>query len=740
MQVRFPKLVTSYATPPQSEFSCAPCSVYRKAETSSKRWTYLSANKPKKQIQCFVEDSSATLASTGQQEEQSAPDNSLNISKRTFSLKNSEASVVSLGAIFSGKVADDESFDIVAIQGDGKVRRLSSELDIERWSVDASSPQDLVDKSAQSGKLETISGFFISFDDARKSLFKRRHDLLATVMSQGQLSTILVLVQKPSTATELLPNDVYISFFSIPADHSTPAMGLKHLTTIRPPTPAELKKRLPCSEMQWEISASTGHLTLSYPNGVINYDLSAYAPNVSSQLTFADNDAKLTSALSLSPQILMGVRSESSVALYNTRYQSSQAEIPMDVVQSAAVPDKSRKNVIGGLRLVSFFSKLSLVIGVYGNSLLAFDIGPSSLEQITGSHKRTHEGLLIHAIGRGLNSAKTVPPSSIDQAMLEKLLKGKGLEQWTQNSIKGPGTLIQTLVDSKPSLRYLLQLLRSSVDLPPAELVHGMRIVLDIARRYSQNPDSSLPETPKKGELSIPTPSKQLSKPENPSVSKTSSYSGAEALLINAVACFNLTLARLQMLPRSVVTSDIRAILSNSDTLAIIHHLRHALVMGGHTASFSSSSSNGLPHGEEVARSQSGKIPTLSLSTIVDMLIVCVDAVGPGGWISAAAFAGDSDTSDKVEASTLIAEVKSEVAAALAGVGEAVQLKGLLREMLRVGESTSSDSNSTAADGVLQGKTKVSKSTGEIRNRSTREIGYMKRRAVGKYSFERLEV
>lgn len=690
-------------------------------------------NKPKKQIQCFVEDSSASLTSAGQQEEQAAPDNSLNISKRTFSLKNSEAPIVSLGAISSGKETDDEGFDIVAIHGDGKTRRLSSDLDVERWSVQASPSKEVIDKSTQSAKFETVAGFLIGFDDARKSLFKRRHDLFAAVMSQGQLSTILVLVQKPAAVTKLLPNDICVSVFSIPADHATPAMGLRHLMTIQPPTSNDIKGRLSAEDMQWEISASTGYLTLSYPNGVINYDLSAYAPKVSSQLTFTNDDVELSSTLSLSPQTLMGVRADSSVAIYNTRYQSLQAEIPLDLVQSVAVSDKSRKNLTGGLRLVSSFSKLSLVIGVYGHSLLAFDVGSSSLEQLTGSHKRTHEGLLIHAIGRGLNSAKSAPPSSIDTTILEKLLKGEGLEQWTQNSVKGPGTLIRTLVDSKPSLRYLLQLLRSPVDLPSDELVHGMKIVLDIARRYSQNPDSSLPETPSKGEMSIPTPSKQLSKPENPSVSKTPSYSGAVALLINAVACFNLTLARLQMLPRSVVTSNIRAILSNSDTLAIIHHLRHALVMGGHTASFSSNSSNGLSPEEEGARAQSGKIPSLSLSTIVEMLTVCVDAVGPGGWISAAAFAGGSDTSGNDEATTLIAEVKSEVAAALAGATEATQLKGLLREMIRLGEST-------GVDGVPQDKTKVSKSTGETRTRSTREIGYMKRRAVGKYSFERLAV
>jgi hypothetical protein len=35
-------------------------------------------------------------------------------------------------------------------------------------------------------------------------------------------------------------------------------------------------------------------------------------------------------------------------------------------------------------------------------------------------------------------------------------------------------------------------------------------------------------------------------------------------------------------------------------------------------------------------------------------------------------------------------------------------------------------------------RTKIKKSTGEVQSRTNREIGYLRRKAVGKYSFERL--
>lgn len=174
-----------------------------------------------------------------------------------------------------------------------------------------------------------------------------------------------------------------------------------------------------------------------------------------------------------------------------------------------------------------------------------------------------------------------------------------------------------------------------------------------------------------------------------------------------------------------------------------------------------------------------------------------MDAVGPSGWISAIPAAGDFEDSDSVTAAAsremeLIADMKSEVSAALAGVEEATYLKGVLCEYLRFADqvdtpaTTSEDAlakmdaeasgpshlvryeklngadlmvftrpgeGEDGYDGDAGGKmlplslkaastdvsrTKTKKSTGEVKNRSSREIGYLRRKAAGKYSFERL--
>jgi nucleotide-binding universal stress UspA family protein len=176
-----------------------------------------------------------------------------------------------------------------------------------------------------------------------------------------------------------------------------------------------------------------------------------------------------------------------------------------------------------------------------------------------------------------------------------------------------------------------------------------------------------------------------------------------------------------------------------------------------------------------------------------------VDAVGPSGWISALPAVdinGDSDSAIAAASREmeLIADMKSEISAALAGVEEATYLKGILREYLRFADQVATPA-ATAGDAVAKiddetpassnlvryeklngadlvvfgrpgegedgydgdaggkmlplslkpatadvSRTKINKSTGESKSRTSREIGYLRRKAVGKYSFERLLV
>jgi hypothetical protein len=225
----------------------------------------------------------------------------------------------------------------------------------------------------------------------------------------------------------------------------------------------------------------------------------------------------------------------------------------------------------------------------------------------------------------------------------------------------------------------------------------------------------------------------------------------------------------------------------------MVHHLRLSLATGGYTSRFTENPPTPITLDQIT--------PSLSLNTIVDLITASVDAVGPSGWISALPAVNDlDDDSDSAMASAsremeLIADMKSEVSAALAGVEEATYLKGILREYLRFADQVA-DASATSTDAVVKiddsavrapshlvrheklngadlmvfnrpeegeegfdgdasgkilplslkppssdvSRTKVLNSTGEIKARTSREVGYLRRKAAGKYSFERLVI
>ncbi|OJD18263.1 hypothetical protein AJ78_01702 [Emergomyces pasteurianus Ep9510] len=909
--VQFPKLVTSYAIPPQSSFSCAPCSVRQKPTQKNavaRRQTYCAIEQPENQIKCFLDEST-----TGAH-------NALNISNTSFKFKDSKSPVVFLGIIPTTLAAENQQdpFDVLVVHKDGRVRRLSADLKSQKWNVLPSTGMD------QSSAYEIQAGFLVPFDDdARKSLFKKRQDLVALVLgdeigTQSPTSSALILVSRPHQKEKLLPSDIEVKVFSVPTrfaedDFSTShTKRLRHLMTVTLPNFEE--QQIPLEpQSHWNFNPSTSGLSLSFKNGFITYDISQYSPEISSHMILPNES--FSSILRISAQSVIGA-GKSSIAIYNTRYQSIQADLSLADISTAAATklDEDKAPIV----FISYFSKLGIAIATRGTALLGFDIS-SSHDRYDASLKQSDDGLLINAIGKGIQStsdsvlkrdtkranhmrpmglsepgeaaqwaelrkqldalAEANEAAKFDQIVKDSLCKSSVQAEddkskrlpslsefvdpdktsfllrkifslkicdtepktsklvvsfmpqktfrWLINShqlslnnirtaLRQPmrakmvlpipsGSLVQALTESGRSISLLLQLLRSPTNLDATELSHALKILLDIARSYQRRPEEELPKAitesrpPAKERITQDIPHENQS---NPSTTPRC----IDTLITDTITGLNLTLTKLHSHPIDKTTQAIRSVLSNSDTLSIIHHLRHSLATGGYTSRFTEQS--------EAPFSSDPKIPTLSLPTIVHLLTACIDATGPGGWISAAAFAGAEDNE-----TNLIADMKSEISAALVGVEEATYLKGILREFVRYadtatagasGNNSSNNSNNKeeqidsttpavprgsrlkrkerhngadiliyethnanvnegalnsdtqmlplslkqvevggSASGDVAGctmvreevsRTKIRKTTGEVVTRTEREIGYLRRKAVGKYSFERIVV
>ena len=803
-----------------------------------KRKTFGAVSRPEQQIKSFVEEIGGN--------ESSAPV----ISSSSFTVTDSSSPTVFVGIVPNGSTESDENdpYDILSVHQDGRIRRLTSDLKTQRWSVH---------HSEIGSTHEVHTCFLVEFEDAKKGLFKRRQDLAALALgdptSSGVAeSSVLLLVSHPVGTEQVTLKDVKVQIFSVPTVVASEGRSfdesqrLRHLLTVNIPD-LNNQETLKSRQFQWNFHSGSAGLNLSFERGFINFDLSQYSPTVTSQFILENED--FSSVMRISPQSVIGA-GRSIVALYDTQYQSVQRSIAVNDVLSS-----------GGAAPISFlgyFAKLGIAVATRGNTLLAFDLSTS--HPPSGPLKRPRDGLLIDAIGRGIGSSASqwdtgskkhltesmasLGLTSPEQAKkwkdftieLEKFTQAKDTEsfdravktyfgtgesktlpkyvhsemtlfllskifsiQETENNDKlsaspsfklsttlwpkatcdwliqlgqlslnnveialrrsfkprilpslPSGSFIQALIDTDPSLRYLIKVFQGRVMMNPDELAQALRIFLDMVRSRSAT------------------------------LEDTQTNNTTEPTLPRIFLGLNTSIQRLHAHPLPTTTLSLRSTLSRLDLTSLIHHLRISLATGGFTSRFTENPPTPIsPH---------QTTPSLSLDTITDMLTAAVDAIGPSGWISAV-------DDQQQQGSGLISDMKLEISAALAGVQEATYLKGVLREYLRFTESaTKSTTNkannksnkSTAvaktnteeesshirheklngadllvfttagaeeedgSDKMLPlslkapsadvEKTKVKQSTGEVRTRSNREIGYLRRKAVGKYAFERLIV
>lgn len=355
-------------------------------KSTVKRQTYTVATKPEHQIKCFVEEIGNGL---------SAP--VITSSNATITDSSSPATFIGIVPFSTEDESKVDPFDILAVHQDGRVRRMSSDLKTQHWSIQHSE----ISKVCSTHLVHSC--FLIDLEDAKKTLFKRRQDLAALALSDSMASntdepSILLVVSHPQNSGKISLNDVIVQMFAVPANSKSGALEesqrLRHLQTIQVPAPRGLTK-VNSAELQWSFHAGSAGLQLSFGNGFVNLDLSQYSPSFTSQFVL---DEKFSSVMRVSPQCVIGA-SESLVAVYDTQYQSVQRSIASSDVLSASGSANDEPTIF-----ISYFAKLGMAVATKGNTLVGFDL--TSLHSHSGpSLKRSRDGLLIDAIGRGIGSS-----------------------------------------------------------------------------------------------------------------------------------------------------------------------------------------------------------------------------------------------------------------------------------------------------------------------------------------------
>ena len=314
------------------------------------------------------------------------------------------------------------------------------------------------------------------------------------------------------------------------------------------------------------------------------------------------------------------------------------------------------------------------------------------------------------------------------------------------------GSLIRALAKLDSSLGILQSLLASPVPLSSQELVHLLDVVI-------QSPNAEATEmqrllTNGDGEDdSGHNESFQLVNGEitncSPSPSQLLSDSNPSRRLLSSA------MKRLYTCPSSSVASALRRELSTPHLRILVDTLRMEIARSGWLS----------PYEDSLETLDLDSQNDSQMCFIAHLLNCVIDSLGTGGWIL-----GNSMSDDLTETADTIAYMKAEISAALEGIEEATYLKGMLGEMLLCGKDSlkssvkqlmSSESRLPALpakpltialdeedsqflplglkSAPVVSRTKVG-AGGELIKRSRRDIGRLKSKMVGKYSFDRIMI
>ncbi|KAI5268807.1 hypothetical protein E4T47_07509 [Aureobasidium subglaciale] len=403
--VRNPRLVTSYALPPQSRLLCAPCSIYRKitGRKAAQRVTYAvlaNATGKKAELICFTEDTIAD--STDLSADQQV--------KTSYQLPTSTSTVFAIHALASHSDNDTLglALDVAVTYVDGSVECIAGDLQQKRWDADAARAIAVVDSDAAPSAVKVEYATVTDVTSAKKGLLKNREDALALIGGAVSLDPSAEL-NTPLLALVTVDEQELRRFnlFSLPSrskDIITSAhQGLRHLFSYELPASSSSDKAT------FSLQSSAGKLHQLLSGVIATYDLSGTVPRVLSVLT--PHTQAHQSFVRISAALVLAAES-TSCAIYDTKYSSLQAALSLESDPLESAGDKRKRTdgaTEGSLNFVTFFSDLGLAVALSGNALVGLQI---NLSATAYKKSKANTSLLINSLGKGSKKALVARPNS----------------------------------------------------------------------------------------------------------------------------------------------------------------------------------------------------------------------------------------------------------------------------------------------------------------------------------------
>ncbi|KAF2806264.1 uncharacterized protein BDZ99DRAFT_422682 [Mytilinidion resinicola] len=402
-------LVTSYALPPHTYFTAAPCSVYRKGSKTrtSQRFTYApvaqSLAGSDAQVICFTEDVRKGDTNTSK--------------KSTFSIPKGASRVIALEVIPLVGTEENPSLDhdVISIHEGGEVYCFSADLKSTRWVSDAG---DLA--STQNGKKKSMLIEYVCLTTAkavRQGLLKSRTDVLTALnpsmgVQEDSLDATHILCLVARDAQLLEDNPRTLQILAIPSRSSdaitSRRLKIQHVLAWDLPSITTTSSSSSQDNPIYSLNSKSGILHQLIHGVIITYDFSGTIPRVSSKLEVPRTS--LQSFVQLSSSLLF-TSSEKYCGIFDVKYNSLQALCTL--TSSDGIPIDSKKRKLSSdfgpgsaPKLLAYFSDIDTVVGLAKGELIGIQLG---IETSTARGRKETEALLIDSIGKGLRPKRQKP-------------------------------------------------------------------------------------------------------------------------------------------------------------------------------------------------------------------------------------------------------------------------------------------------------------------------------------------
>ncbi|KAF8425197.1 hypothetical protein EV426DRAFT_62656 [Tirmania nivea] len=389
------QIISSYATPASTQFSCTPASVRSPAFTR----TYAAVSHPKKQILCWAQSKT---------EGADAEEGISSFSKAT----DTNSDVVFLKSLARVKKSKSKGTttlegDILAVFSDSQVKCFSADLASEKWAY-----------KPDSGKIVFATTTTAAI--AKKTILSNRPDVLLwnSISPVDDTDTEELVLLTISSKGDISLHSILIS-----AKLTTNRKPAHHLLTITVPSLSPASgKAIPV----FTIHFATGTLHCLIDGRLMTFSLLTTTPSVQSIIPLCEFEETATSATNKpSPYSLVCISSTmvlvstpSELSLYETKYSSLQATLNLtsDSPATALAPK--------GLHLSVFIDKMDLAVGHSVDGIIAVQLArpPKSARHPVST------GLLINSICRGVEDLSMLPASSSMRKEKGKAGKKKGID------------------------------------------------------------------------------------------------------------------------------------------------------------------------------------------------------------------------------------------------------------------------------------------------------------------------